>query len=75
MSEIDEVGRLSDSIAAQMTLKLDQKQAVLNDWNIADRVELLLGILDTELELLNVEKRIRGRVKKQMERSQREYFF
>ncbi len=67
-------GRLSDSIAAQMTLKLDQKQAVLNDWNIADRVELLLGILDTELELLNVEKRIRGRVKKQMERSQREYF-
>ena len=74
LSDIDEVGRLSDSIAAQMTLKLEQKQAVLNDWNIADRVELLLGILDTELELLNIEKRIRGRVKKQMERSQREYF-
>ena len=74
LSDIDEVGRLSDSIAAQMTLKLEQKQAVLNDWNIADRVELLLGVLDTELELLNVEKRIRGRVKKQMERSQREYF-
>jgi len=74
LSDIDEVGRLSDSIAAQMTLKLEQKQAVLNDWNIADRVDLLLGILDTELELLNVEKRIRGRVKKQMERSQREYY-
>lgn len=74
LSDIDEVGRLSDSIAAQMTLKVEQKQAVLNDWHIADRVELLLGILDTELELLNIEKRIRGRVKKQMERSQREYF-
>jgi ATP-dependent Lon protease len=74
LSDIDEVGRLSDSIAAQMTLKLEQKQTVLNDWNIADRVDLLLGILDTELELLNVEKRIRGRVKKQMERSQREYY-
>lgn len=57
-----------------MTLKLEQKQSVLSQWQIAERVELLLGILDTELELLNVEKRIRGRVKKQMERSQREYF-
>ncbi len=74
LADVDEVGRLSDSIAAQMTLKLEQKQAVLNDWHVTDRVELLLGILDTELELLNIEKRIRGRVKKQMERSQREYF-
>ena len=74
LGEIEEVGRLSDSIAAQMTLKLEQKQAVLGCWNIAERVDLLLGVLDTELELLDVEKRIRGRVKKQMERSQREYF-
>ncbi|QEY58956.1 endopeptidase La [Pseudomonas sp. C27(2019)] len=74
LGDIDEVGHLSDAIAAQMTLKLEQKQAVLNDWKITDRVELLLGVLDTELELLNIEKRIRGRVKKQMERSQREYF-
>ncbi len=74
LGEIEDVGRLSDSIAAQMTLKLDQKQTVLGCWDIAERVELLLGVLDTELELLEVEKRIRGRVKKQMERSQREYF-
>ena len=74
LSEIDEAGHLSDSIAAQMTLKLEQKQAVLNHWDIAKRVEFLLGVLDTELELLTVEKRIRGRVKKQMERSQREYY-
>ncbi len=64
----------SDSIAAQMTLKLGQKQTVLDRLDIAERVDLLLGVLDTELELLNVEKRIRGRVKKQMERSQREYY-
>lgn len=74
LSDIDAAGHLSDAIAAQMTLKLEQKQSVLSQWQIAERVELLLGILDTELELLNVEKRIRGRVKKQMERSQREYF-
>src|SRR5690554_5215567 len=74
LSEVEEAGRLADSIAAQMTLKLEQKQSVLSEWNIADRVELMLGILDTELELLSVEKRIRSRVKKQMERSQREYF-
>ncbi len=74
LSEIDDVGRLSDSIAAQMTLKLGQKQTVLDRLDIAERVDLLLGVLDTELELLNVEKRIRGRVKKQMERSQREYY-
>ncbi len=74
LSDIEDAGRLSDSIAAQMTLKLDQKQTILNRLDIAERVDLLLGVLDTELELLNVEKRIRGRVKKQMERSQREYY-
>ena len=74
LGDIDEAGRLADSIAAQMTLKLEQKQSVLDQHDIAERVELLMGVLDTELELLNVEKRIRGRVKKQMERSQRDYF-
>ena len=74
LADIEDVGRLTDSIAAQMTLKLEQKQAVLDDLAVTERVELLLGILDTELELLTVEKRIRGRVKKQMERSQREYY-
>ncbi|WP_205340407.1 endopeptidase La [Denitrificimonas caeni] len=74
LSDIEDVGRLTDSIAAQMTLKLEQKQSILSCSDIAERVELLLGLLDTELELLTVEKRIRGRVKKQMERSQREYY-
>ncbi len=74
LGEIEEAGRLSDSIAAQMTLKLEQKQSVLERLDIAERVDLLLGVLDTELEFLNVDKRIRGRVKKQMERSQREYY-
>ncbi|HZJ92778.1 MAG TPA: endopeptidase La [Thiopseudomonas sp.] len=74
LGEIEDVGRLVDSIAAQMTLKLEQKQSVLSSWPIAERVELLQGVLDTELELLTVEKRIRGRVKKQMERSQRDYY-
>lgn len=74
LGEIEDVGRLVDSIAAQMTLKLEQKQSVLASWPIAERVELLQGLLDTELELLTVEKRIRGRVKKQMERSQRDYY-
>ncbi|NLO54842.1 MAG: endopeptidase La [Gammaproteobacteria bacterium] len=74
LSEIEDVGRLVDSIAAQMTLKLEQKQSILSCSAIAERVELLSGVLDTELELLSVEKRIRGRVKKQMERSQREYY-
>ncbi|MFB0963548.1 MAG: endopeptidase La [Pseudomonas sp.] len=74
LSDIEDAGRLSDSIAAQMSLKLAQKQTVLDHIEIAERVDLLLGVLDTELELLNVEKRIRGRVKKQMERSQREYY-
>ena len=74
LGEIEDAGRLVDSIAAQMTLKLEQKQSVLSSWPIAERVELLQGILDTELELLTVEKRIRGRVKKQMERSQRDYY-
>ncbi|MDY0249300.1 MAG: endopeptidase La [Pseudomonas sp.] len=74
LADIEDAGRLSDSIAAQMALKLEQKQTVLSRFDIAERVDLLLGVLDTELELLNVEKRIRGRVKKQMERSQREYY-
>ncbi|HKM37333.1 MAG TPA: endopeptidase La [Thiopseudomonas sp.] len=74
LGEIEDVGRLVDSIAAQMTLKLEQKQTVLSSWPITERMELLQGILDTELELLTVEKRIRGRVKKQMERSQRDYY-
>jgi ATP-dependent Lon protease len=71
---IDEIGRLVDTIASQMPLKLADKQQVLETVDIGPRVELLLTLIESEIELLQMEKRIRGRVKKQMERSQREYY-
>lgn len=71
---IDEPGRLVDSMAAHMVLRIEQKQEILEITDLAARVEHVLALLDGELELLQVEKRIRGRVKKQMERSQREYY-
>jgi ATP-dependent Lon protease len=74
LAGIDEASRLVDTMAAHMVLKIEQKQAVLEVVELAPRVEHVLGLLDAELELLQVEKRIRGRVKKQMEKSQREYY-
>ncbi|WP_339843516.1 endopeptidase La [uncultured Halopseudomonas sp.] len=74
LSSIEEPGRLVDTMAAHLTLKLDQKQEILEILPLRDRVEHVLGVLDSEIDLLQVEKRIRGRVKKQMERSQREYY-
>ncbi|MBU2887066.1 endopeptidase La [Gilvimarinus agarilyticus] len=74
LSGIDEPGRLADTIAAHMTLELDQKQAVLELTGIRERIETLLGLMDGQMDLLQVEKKIRGRVKKQMEKSQREYY-
>jgi len=71
---IDEPSRLVDTMAAHMVLKIEQKQAVLEIVELAPRVEHVLALLDAELDLLQVEKRIRGRVKKQMEKSQREYY-
>jgi len=71
---IDEAGRLADTIAAHLPLKLEQKQAVLEIVEVPKRLEHLLGLLETELDILQVEKRIRGRVKRQMEKSQREYY-
>jgi len=71
---IDESGRLVDTIAAHMSLKLDDKQTLLELADIRGRVEFLLALLETEIDLLQVEKRIRSRVKKQMEKSQREYY-
>ena len=61
-------------MAAHMTLKIEQKQQILEVTDLAARVEHVLALLDAEIDLLQVEKRIRGRVKKQMERSQREYY-
>ncbi len=74
LSSIEDPSRLVDTIAAQLTLKLDIKQQLLEMVDLKDRLEHLMGLLDGELELFNVEKRIRGRVKKQMEKSQREYY-
>ncbi|MBU3694229.1 MAG: endopeptidase La [Rhodocyclaceae bacterium] len=71
---IDEAGRLADMIAAHLPLKLEQKQDVLDIFDVRQRLEHLLGLLEAEIDILQVEKRIRGRVKRQMEKSQREYY-
>jgi ATP-dependent Lon protease len=71
---IDEAGRLGDTIAAHLPLKLEQKQEVLEMFGVKQRLEHLLKLVEGELEILQVEKRIRGRVKRQMEKSQREYY-
>ena len=74
MSGIDDGGRLADAIAAHLPLKLEQKQQILEMRDVGKRLEHLLGLLDGEVDILQVEKRIRGRVKRQMEKSQREYY-
>ncbi|RZA30117.1 MAG: endopeptidase La, partial [Proteobacteria bacterium] len=74
LNSIDEPGRLVDTMAAHMALKIEQKQEILEIIELPARVEHVLALLDAEIDLLQVEKRIRGRVKKQMERSQREYY-
>ncbi|MFV3405238.1 MULTISPECIES: endopeptidase La [Pseudomonas] len=74
LNSIEEPGRLVDTMAAHMALKIEQKQEILEIVDLQSRVEHVLALLDAEIDLLQVEKRIRGRVKKQMERSQREYY-
>jgi len=74
LAGIDEAGRLADTVAAHLPLKLEQKQQVLEMFEIKKRLEHLLSQLETEIDILQVEKRIRGRVKRQMEKSQREYY-
>ncbi|MFZ2365509.1 MAG: endopeptidase La, partial [Azonexus sp.] len=71
---IEDAGRLADTIAAHLPLKLEQKQEVLEMDSIRDRIDRLLSQLESEIDILQVEKRIRGRVKRQMEKSQREYY-
>jgi ATP-dependent Lon protease len=71
---IDDPGRLADTIAAHLPLKLEAKQAVLDLFEVPKRLEKLLELLEHEVDILQVEKRIRGRVKRQMEKSQREYY-
>jgi ATP-dependent Lon protease len=74
LSGIEEPGRLADTIAAHMSLKLEEKQQVLEIFSVRERLEHLMSMIDNEIDMLQVEKRIRGRVKQQMEKSQREYY-
>lgn len=74
LSAIDEGGRLADTVAAYLPLRLEQKQEILEMFDTRLRMERLLGLLEAELDILQVEKRIRGRVKRQMEKSQRDYY-
>lgn len=74
LSSIQEPVRLIDTIAAHLELKIVDKQDILEEFNVAQRAEMLLAVIEGELDLIQVEKRIRGRVKKQMEKSQREYY-
>ena len=74
LAGIDDPGRMADTIAAHLPLKLEQKQAVLEMFDLKSRLDHLMGFLETEIDILQVEKRIRGRVKRQMEKSQREYY-
>jgi len=74
LSGIDEPSRLADTIAAHMSVDLEEKQRILEIASLRERLNHLLGLMDAEIDLFQVEKRIRGRVKKQMEKSQREYY-
>ncbi|MGJ7603668.1 endopeptidase La [Variovorax sp. LT1R20] len=74
ISSIDDAGRLADTIAAHLPLKLDNKQAVLDLDDVKARLENLFGQLEREVDILNVDKKIRGRVKRQMEKNQRDFY-
>jgi ATP-dependent Lon protease len=74
LQSIEEPGRLCDTMAAHLSLPLKEKQALLAHHDVKDRLEYLVALMESELDLLQIEKRIRGRVKEQMEKSQREYY-
>jgi ATP-dependent Lon protease len=74
LSSIDDPSRLADTIAAHLAVKIEQKQSLLEVFDVRERLEKLAAKLEEEIDLLQVEKRIRGRVKRQMEKSQREYY-
>ncbi|TWI03452.1 ATP-dependent Lon protease [Luteimonas cucumeris] len=74
LSGIDEPGRLADTIAAHLGVRLSDKQKLLETIEVGERLELLVGLVDGEIDVQQMEKRIRGRVKSQMEKSQREYY-
>jgi ATP-dependent Lon protease len=74
LAGIDDPGRLADTVAAHLSLKIEDKQQILQIQDVRERLEKILAVLESEIDLLQVEKRIRGRVKRQMEKSQREYY-
>ena len=74
VSSIDDPARLADTIVAHLGIKLEDRQNLLESFNAAERLEKVLGHMRAEIEILEVERRIRSRVKKQMERSQKEYY-
>ncbi|RKZ98284.1 MAG: endopeptidase La, partial [Gammaproteobacteria bacterium] len=74
LSSIDDAARMADTVAAHMTLKLEDKQLLLEMEDVTERIEKLMVFLESEIDIQHIEKRIRGRVKKQMEKSQREYY-
>ncbi|WP_162262929.1 endopeptidase La [Legionella jamestowniensis] len=74
LASIEEPGRLADTIAAHLSLKVDDKQELLEILDVGTRLERLMAAIEGEIDLLHVEKRVRGRVKRQMEKSQREYY-
>ena len=74
LATINNAGRLADTISAHLTLKVEEKQKILEMLSVTERLEHLLHLMESEIDILQVEKRIRGRVKRQMEKSQREYY-
>ena len=74
LAGIEQPGRLADTVAAHMSLKLDAKQKILEIQDVRSRLEHILALIEGEMDVLQIEKRIRGRVKQQMEKSQREYY-
>ncbi len=74
LSGISDICRLTDTIASHLSLKIEEKQRILEVDDVKERLEHLMGMMEGEIDVLNIERRIRGRVKKQMERSQREYY-
>ena len=74
LSGIDDPSRLMDTVAAQISLELEERQRILETLEPNKRMELLLSLMDAEIDVQEMEKRIRGRVKKQMEQSQRDYY-
>ena len=74
LASIKETGRLVDTIIAHMSLKLDEKQKILEQINVKERLEYVIGLIDVEIDMIEVEQKVRGRVKDQMEKSQKEYY-